>query len=763
MYQLFRPELRKVDGLEAVRWFSTTGIMRLHGEIVYGIKGLALARRLPYRGQVTVMKRLIFAALIVGTAWGQQPPPPGQPGQDDGYAPDHGVARISFMNGNVSVRRGDSGDLVAAVLNAPLTATDRLATSDGSRAEVQFDSANMIRLGPATEVRFSELQAGRYQVQIATGTTTFRVLRDSNAQVEISTPIISVRPVRKGAYRVTVRPDGTSEITVRSGDAEIFGPRGTEQLHSGQTMLVRGAASDPEFQTVGQLPEDEFDRWAAARDRNFEQSTSYRYVNPDIYGAEDLDQNGRWQNDPQYGNVWVPTVDPGWAPYQCGRWTWVDFYGWTWVGCESWGWAPYHYGNWYNGAFGWSWYPGAYGDRYFWRPALVGFFGWGGGGGFGFGFGNVGWVPLAPHERFHPWYGRGGTGRPVIVNNTNITNVYRNARVDNGVTSVRAGDFGRTNTASNNFVRASAGDLSRAGAVQGQLPVSRSPQSNQFSSRQASTQGLPRTNERTQFFSRNQSPGGNQAAQQRGLTTSGSQPGGRGASGPSATGSSGGGWQRFEPSSPGSVSRGSAPGSSVQGTGGAGNPGSQSRQGFSQGSGAAPNNSAAPNNGGWQRFEGGNRGAFQGNSGAEPPVRSNGPQFQGNRGFSAPQPQVNQSQPQVNRGFSAQQPQFNQSQPRVDRGFSAQQPQFNQSQPRVDRGFSAPQPQVDRGFSSQPRQQPQSRSYSAPSQPRSYGSQGSVRVSPPIVQSRPSGGGNPGGGGGGSHSNGGGHGGGGHR
>src|SRR5215469_8517430 len=63
---------------------------------------------------------------------GQYPPRPGaqypqtgapqQPGDDDGNAPDHGVARIAYMNGNVSVRRGDSGDLVAAILNVPLTA-----------------------------------------------------------------------------------------------------------------------------------------------------------------------------------------------------------------------------------------------------------------------------------------------------------------------------------------------------------------------------------------------------------------------------------------------------------------------------------------------------------------------------------------------------------------------------------------------------------------------------------------------------------------
>ena len=68
--------------------------------------------------------------------------------------------------------------------------------------------------------------------------------------------------------------------------------------------------------------------------------------------------------------------------------------------------------------------------HYWWRPAMVGFFGFGGGVGFGvgFGFGNVGWVPLAPYEAFHPWYGqrlvrrarRVGRGHVEIVSNVNI-------------------------------------------------------------------------------------------------------------------------------------------------------------------------------------------------------------------------------------------------------------------------------------------------------------------------------------------------------
>ncbi len=411
---------------------------------------------------------------------GQYPPPQGQPpqGQDDpADAAEHGVGRLSLINGSVSLTRGDSGESIPANINEPLVTTDRVITGQGSRAEIQFDPGSMIRIAANTEVRIGDLQYHHYLVQISQGTTLFRVLQDTDARIEISTPSVSVAPLRAGIYRVTVHPDGSSEITVRAGEAELNSPAGSERLPAGQTMLSRGPVDNPEFRSVAALPYDEWDRWNADRDRFFERAPEVsRYAGPDIEGAQELSNYGRWVWDPQYGNVWTPNnVPPDWAPYRDGRWEDVDYYGWSWVGNEPWGWAPYHYGNWYRASFGWAWYPGAIGPRRYWRPAMVGFVGFGEpafGVSLGFGYGNVGWVPLAPFERYRPWYGRGYNGgrNITIVNNTNITNVYRNARFSGAVTGVRAGDFGRAGVGRNAFVRPNSADLARAGVVSGGMP-----------------------------------------------------------------------------------------------------------------------------------------------------------------------------------------------------------------------------------------------------------------------------------------------------
>jgi hypothetical protein len=385
-----------------------------------------------------------------------------------------GVARISLVNGEVSVQRGDSGEWVAAAVNAPVLTGDRISTGPNSRAEVQFDSGNMLRVGGSAEVTLSQLETGRYQMAVGRGTVTYRLLRTSNADVEVDTPNVSVRPSKQGAYRIGVSDAGESEITARSGDVEVFTPRGSQWVSAGQTMQARGSASDPEFQIVRATPYDDWDRWSDSRDHVFTSAASPQYVPQGVYGAEDLDPYGNWVNVPSYGNVWQPTVAADWAPYRYGRWVWEDWYGWTWVSADPWGWAPYHYGRWFHEpGFGWCWYPGAIGVRHYWSPALVAFFGFGGGG-FGLEFGNVGWVPLAPYEVFHPWWGRGYYGgqgyfnRSVNIVNVNITNVYRNARV-NGFTAVSGGDFrsGRFN----NFLRPSGDELRQANFARGPIPV----------------------------------------------------------------------------------------------------------------------------------------------------------------------------------------------------------------------------------------------------------------------------------------------------
>jgi hypothetical protein len=136
---------------------------------------------------------------------------------------------------------------------------------------------------------------------------------------------------------------------------------------------------------------------------------------------------------------------------------------------------------------------------------LVGWFGFGGRVGVGFGFGSIGWVPLAPFEVFHPWWGRGYYGggifnRNINISSVNITNVYRNARIANGVSGMAAADFrsGRFSSVG----RVSSEQVRTAGAIRGQVPIAPSAANLHYTGRAAGF--TPSGSSNTRFFSHQQ-------------------------------------------------------------------------------------------------------------------------------------------------------------------------------------------------------------------------------------------------------------------
>lgn len=547
---------------------------------------------------------------------------PGNPQQDASADQKHGVARLSIAQGDVNIKLRN-GELTGAALNAPLLASDRLQTSEGSRAEVELDAANLVRLAPNTDLGLADLEYHRYQLQLGAGTIIYRVLRQSDAQMEVDTPSVGFRPTSIGEFRLSVLDDGTTQITARSGEGEIFGPRGSQTLPSGQTVLVRRNSGDPEFRNAPEIARDQFDDWSAHRDSDLLGSQSYRYVSQDVAGAADLDNYGKWVPS-QYGQAWTPQAEPaGWSPYSTGQWSWDDYYGWNWVDSAPWGWAPYHYGRWFwNGGYGWSWWPGAIGAS-FWSPALVGFFGWGGFG-VGLGIGGLGWCALAPFESFHRWWGPGWYGhgwggrgfRPYknFARNADIARTFRNAAYRGGAMAASYNAFGGPHQ---RFSTATRSQLTNASSFRGgQFPLTPTRASYQFSTRAVTANPRLAAASGRQFFQSpqfrsNQAPAGpprtGSAIASPNLNLPRSAHGvapnlqnsfaGRGGYSGSATPS--GGWQRFgDPGNGGALRQGFAGGSEQSGWHRFGQPqpgnGSSSWNGSRMNAAPAPNRNSGP-------------------------------------------------------------------------------------------------------------------------------------------------------------------------
>lgn len=535
------------------------------------------------------------------------------------------VARVSLMHGDVNTLRGDSGDWVAAALNAPIVAGDRVSTGTRSRLELALDFANFLRLDERTEAKIGNLTRTQIQVQIARGIVEYSVFKGNEADIEIDTPNVAIHPLREGRYRVQITADDQCEVMVREGEAEITTSQGSTRIHKGQMITVRGM-DNPEFQTADATRTDSWDDWNKDRDRQVQDAASWSHANRYYTGVNDLDAYGHWTYIPGYGDLWVPEQSGDWAPYRDGRWAWEPYWGWTWVSYEPWGWAPYHYGRWFVSGGSWCWWPGPVyaGYRPFWGPAFVSFFGFSGrhwGMSVGFGFGGYGWLPIGPADPFYPWWGgfrrnlavvnimgmnnfRGGRRMEPLWNGrgrgfSNFRDGFGDERMRRGFTTMRADEFGRGGVR-RDFQRVGAEDFRDGKMIAGGAPVVPTRESLRFSDRSASGGSMPARGGQERFFTRSTPRGSPESfqsgeAQMRDVVRQhGGNVGARGgAQAPAANGQpQQGGSQRFG-------GRSSAGQQGTQGQQERGRPVQGGQQGRSN---AQPSASQPQQQGGWQRF-----------------------------------------------------------------------------------------------------------------------------------------------------------------
>ena len=360
------------------------------------------------------------------------------------------VAALNYISGNVSMQPAGADDWAPAVVNRPFTTGDTLWADADARAELHLNNA-VLRLNSQTSLGFLNLDDRMAQLRFSEGELLLRVRHlDEDESFEVDTPNAAITILREGEYRFNANPDtATTFIVVRHGEAQVTGGGQAFSIREGNSAQISG--TDQLSYDVRYAPEaDWFEGWAQDRDAREARAVSARYLPPDVIGYQDLDAYGTWSEVPDYGPVWYPTVNAGWAPYRYGHWAWIEPWGWTWVDDAPWGFAPCHYGRWAYIGNGWGWVPGPvgiYGGRRLavmrpiYAPALVAFIGgrnWGVG--LSIGGPAVGWVPLGPREVYMPAYhvSQGyfrnvNVSNTTVVNNVNITNVYNNVYVNRNV------------------------------------------------------------------------------------------------------------------------------------------------------------------------------------------------------------------------------------------------------------------------------------------------------------------------------------------
>ena len=354
------------------------------------------------------------------------------------FSSNYGYMRISLVEGDVQIKTPDAEDWGYASINTPLAEGDQVWVPQGGRAELQLNTGTYVRLDNNSALQILSTDKDSSQFYLSQGHAYIYYDAPRGNVIQIDTPDASTRAFDRAIFRIDMSDQYQyTDVAVYKGYVETENELGKARINAGQMVFSLGPNTNAEVAPLG--PSDEWERWNKMRNDNIfaRRDGGSRYMPAELRAySSDLDNYGRWVQVPDYGYVWTPTVVVGssWSPYRDGRWIWRggDY---VWVAYEPWGWAPYHYGRWsFIINIGWFWVPPVASEVY-WSPGYVGWVRTAD---------YVAWVPLAPGETY---YGRGDHGRHSVnitnvnIKQVNITNVYKNVYVNNGVTVVNRKTF----------------------------------------------------------------------------------------------------------------------------------------------------------------------------------------------------------------------------------------------------------------------------------------------------------------------------------
>ena len=279
------------------------------------------------------------------------------------------IVRLSYVDGKVQMERAPGQGLERAVLNSPVVEGSRLVTGSDGLAEAEFEDNTVVRLGEATEIRFSQLllnDAGDKvnEVELVRGTMYFdaRSAKHDIDRVLASGGTFLVR--HDSQIRFLMNGDQV-QVAALSGEVELASNNQPVRLKKNETLTLDSANPNGAMVATS-VDRLSLDRWNSERAAY---QTAYSYNNnPNggrqmgAFGYQDLAYYGNFMNVAGYGLAWQPygaSSWAGWDPYMSGAWAFTPGFGYAWSSAYPWGWMPYHYGSWaYQGGMGWFWVPG---------------------------------------------------------------------------------------------------------------------------------------------------------------------------------------------------------------------------------------------------------------------------------------------------------------------------------------------------------------------------------------------------------------------
>src|SRR6187399_879143 len=217
--------------------------------------------------------------------------------ETDDYIPDvtDRVARISFIQGDVQIRRDETPDWEVAILNLPIVEGDEIATDGNGRLEIQLNSYTHLRIAENSQVKFVGLKDGGIALSVPLGTVVIRASEFDGAKAyfEVDAPKSTISIQRAGIYKIEAGVPDSLEVIVTAtggGEARVYSSDSGFTVKDGRrSKLYIGGMRSGEFETaLAENFSDEFDSWSHDRDliiaQRIKDAHYDQYYDQDMYG-----------------------------------------------------------------------------------------------------------------------------------------------------------------------------------------------------------------------------------------------------------------------------------------------------------------------------------------------------------------------------------------------------------------------------------------------------------------------------------------------
>ena len=231
--------------------------------------------------------------------------------------PPPGSARLANLSGNVSIQANGEDQWGQAGDNQPVGSGDRFYTDQSARAELQTGRVRAY-IGPNSDLTLVNQNDQGIELGLAQGTANiYSDGFEEGRSLFISTPNGGITLSGRGNFRLDVYPDQQSTVITngQNGDQLQLNGAGNFSLTLDRLQSVQLSGTNPVYsQYLEPQQDDDFAHWSAGIESHRYNSRSAQYVSQDMVGYDELDDNGDWQPQSDYGPIWFPRVEAGWAP-----------------------------------------------------------------------------------------------------------------------------------------------------------------------------------------------------------------------------------------------------------------------------------------------------------------------------------------------------------------------------------------------------------------------------------------------------------------